>query len=104
MTVRQIGVTAMRDPATGAFLPSVPLYINAEDSGRLPEAMSYDLRKLASQVEEYRKESARLEAEAKARKEARKHGRQKKARSSEPEDLQSADARGRDLPDGISPV
>ena len=25
----QIGVTAARDPATGAFLPAVPLYIEA---------------------------------------------------------------------------
>ena len=27
----QVGVTAMRDPITGGFLPSVPLYIRAED-------------------------------------------------------------------------
>lgn len=27
----QIGVTAARDPATGDFLPAVPLYIKAED-------------------------------------------------------------------------
>lgn len=27
----QIGVTALRDPTTGDFLPSVPLYIRAED-------------------------------------------------------------------------
>ncbi|MBR3741105.1 MAG: hypothetical protein IKQ80_07540 [Clostridia bacterium] len=26
----QIGVTALRDPATGEFLPAVPLYIKAE--------------------------------------------------------------------------
>ena len=26
----QIGVTALRDPATGDFLPAVPLYIRAE--------------------------------------------------------------------------
>ena len=26
----QIGVTALRDPATGDFLPAVPLYIKAE--------------------------------------------------------------------------
>ena len=28
----QIGVTAARDPATGAFLPAVPLYIEATDA------------------------------------------------------------------------
>lgn len=27
----QVGVTALRDPATGEFLPAVPLYIKAED-------------------------------------------------------------------------
>lgn len=27
----QIGVTALRDHATGNFLPAVPLYIKAED-------------------------------------------------------------------------
>lgn len=27
----QVGVTAMRDPATGDYLPAVPLYIRAED-------------------------------------------------------------------------
>ena len=27
----QIGVTALRDPATGDFLPAVPLYIKAEE-------------------------------------------------------------------------
>lgn len=27
----QVGVTAMREPTTGAFLPAVPLYIKAED-------------------------------------------------------------------------
>lgn len=26
----QVGVTALRDPATGEFLPAVPLYIKAE--------------------------------------------------------------------------
>lgn len=29
----QIGVTAMRDPLTGGFLPSIPLYVRAEDVG-----------------------------------------------------------------------
>lgn len=38
----QIGVTAMRDPATGEFLPAVPLYIKAEDGAEEAE------KKLAS--------------------------------------------------------
>ena len=31
----QIGVTALRDPATGDFLPAVPLYIKAEDGAEV---------------------------------------------------------------------
>lgn len=27
----EVGLTALRDPATGDFLPAVPLYIRAED-------------------------------------------------------------------------
>ena len=30
----QVGSTAMRDPATGDFLPAVPLYVRAEDRER----------------------------------------------------------------------
>lgn len=33
----QIGVTALRDPATGDFLPAVPLYIKAEDNAEEAE-------------------------------------------------------------------
>ncbi len=33
----QVGVTALRDPATGDFLPAVPLYIKADDSARAGE-------------------------------------------------------------------
>lgn len=28
----QVGVTALRDPATGGYLPAVPLYIKADES------------------------------------------------------------------------
>ena len=28
----QVGVTALRDPSTGGYLPAVPLYINADES------------------------------------------------------------------------
>ena len=46
----QVGVTALRDPATGGFLPAVPLYIKAE--GNAPEAeekLIEDLGKLFAQ-------------------------------------------------------
>lgn len=33
----QVGITAMRNPATGEFLPAVPLYIKAEDSAEAAE-------------------------------------------------------------------
>ena len=33
----QIGYTALRHPGTGEFLPAVPLYIQADDSGRAAE-------------------------------------------------------------------
>ena len=33
----QVGVTALRDPATGDFLPAVPLYIKAEDGAEEAE-------------------------------------------------------------------
>ena len=33
----QVGVTALRDPATGGFLPSVPLYIKADDAAKEAE-------------------------------------------------------------------
>lgn len=31
----QIGVTAMRDPLTGGFLPAVPLYVRGEDAPKI---------------------------------------------------------------------
>ena len=37
----QIGVTAMRDPATGGFLPSVPLYIKADDAAKEAEQQMF---------------------------------------------------------------
>ena len=50
----QIGMTALRDPATGDFLPSVPLYIREEDRSAAAEPLEYDLKKLfAGKMEEY---------------------------------------------------
>lgn len=37
----QIGVTAMRDSATGGFLPSVPLYIKADDAAKEVEQQMF---------------------------------------------------------------
>lgn len=43
----QVGVTAMRDPKTGDFLPAVPLYVKAEDVGEdAEEKMIEDFAKL----------------------------------------------------------
>ena len=33
----QVGVTALRDPMTGGYLPAVPLYIKADETARLSE-------------------------------------------------------------------
>lgn len=38
----QIGVTALRDPGTGAFLPAVPLYIRDEDGAAAGEQKLID--------------------------------------------------------------
>lgn len=43
----QVGVTAMRDPATGEFLPAVPLYIKAEENAaETEEIVIRDIGKL----------------------------------------------------------
>ncbi|MBQ6256244.1 MAG: hypothetical protein IJI53_04535 [Clostridia bacterium] len=38
----QIGFTALRDPATGGYLPAVPLYIKAEDGAEEAEQKVID--------------------------------------------------------------
>lgn len=38
----QVGVTAMRDPATGGYLPAVPLYIKATEEARESEQALID--------------------------------------------------------------
>jgi len=51
----QIGVTALRDPATGGFLPAVPLYIKADEAAEEAERqMIADLAKvLARKMKTY---------------------------------------------------
>lgn len=46
----QVGVTALRDPATGEFLPAVPLFIKAEDgAAESAEGLSQDIGKLLAE-------------------------------------------------------
>lgn len=51
----QIGITALRDPATGGFLPAVPLYIETTESASLAEqAMTKDIgRVFAARMKQY---------------------------------------------------
>ena len=64
----QIGVTSMRDPVTGDFLPAVPIYIRAEDQGTVAETLDGDLKALlAGKMERYRQEKARAEKTKKDR-------------------------------------
>lgn len=41
-TYIQVGVTALRDPKTGDFLPAVPLYILADEEAEASEAKLID--------------------------------------------------------------
>lgn len=52
----QIGVTALRDPATGEFLPAVPMYIKDEDGAKeSAEQLTEDIGKLlAARMRRYR--------------------------------------------------
>ncbi len=54
----QVGVTALRDPATGGFLPAVPLYIKAEDGAEeAEEKLIQDIGKLmAERIRRYKDE------------------------------------------------
>ena len=51
-----VGVTALRDPATGEFLPAVPLYIKAEDGAEeAEEKLIEDIGKLmAERIRRYK--------------------------------------------------
>lgn len=54
-TYIQVGVTALRDPTTGGFLPAVPLYIKAKGSAEeAEEQLIHDIGKLlAHRMKEY---------------------------------------------------
>lgn len=52
----QVGVTALRDPLTGEFLPSVPLYVERTDleAGPVPKIDLFDIGTvLAGKMREY---------------------------------------------------
>ena len=56
----QIGTTALRDPRTGEFLESVPLFVKAEDAGKCQSVVisGEDLaRTLADKFGDYLKQS-----------------------------------------------
>ena len=52
----QVGVTALRDPASGEFLPAIPLYIKAEDGAEeAEEKLIEDIGKLmAERIRRYK--------------------------------------------------
>ena len=52
----QIGVTALRDPKTGGYLPAVPMYIRADDGAKAAQAeLVQDIGKLlADRMRRYR--------------------------------------------------
>lgn len=58
----QIGVTALRNPANGEFLPAVPLYIKAEDGAEeAEEKLVQDIGKLLAQRMRQYKEKCEAE-------------------------------------------
>ena len=72
----QVGFTALRDPATGGFLPAVPLYIEATSEAKAAEgAMIKDIsRVLADKMKQYIESGGLIEKPA-TRRNARKAGR-----------------------------
>lgn len=56
----QIGVTALRDPKTGEYLPAVPLYIEASEGSKAEEAvLIQDVGRLfADRMRRYKAECA----------------------------------------------
>ena len=57
----QVGATAMRDPITGDFLPSVPLYVRADDQKTVDAPVFDDaaIRMLADKWKQYVQASRR---------------------------------------------
>jgi hypothetical protein len=50
----QVGVTAARDPKTGACLPTVPIYREAQNEQQTAEILPFDVGKLfAEKMRQY---------------------------------------------------
>ncbi len=60
----QVGVTALRDPVTGKFLPAVPLFIREEDAKRpeMPRSDGGLMKELSAKMKEYHAGLMKLEA------------------------------------------
>ena len=58
----QVGVTALRDPVTGEFLPAVPLFIREEDAKRpeMPRSDGGLMAELSKKMKEYASRAAAL--------------------------------------------
>ena len=58
----QMGVTALRDPVTGEFLPAVPLFIREEDAKRpeMPRSDGGLMAELSKKMKEYATGAAAL--------------------------------------------
>jgi hypothetical protein len=62
----QIGTTALRDPATGDFLPAVPMFIRKEDSAKVAALDTYPIASvLAEKFRQYKSESKKARKEVK---------------------------------------
>ena len=59
----QVGTAAMRDPLTGDFMQSVPLYIRKEDQGKVEMPVFDDslFREMANKFRQYKKECRKEE-------------------------------------------
>ena len=58
----QVGVTALRDPVTGEFLPAVPLFIREEDAKNpaFPHTDGGLMKELSAKMKEYASRAAAL--------------------------------------------
>lgn len=70
----QVGITALRDPATGGFLPAVPLYIEATEAATEAEtAMIKDIGKVfADKMRQYVEGGGMIEKAGAGKKAAKK--------------------------------
>jgi len=69
----QVGVMAMRDPMTGGFLPSVPLYVREEDAGKVETPVFDDslIQGLMEKYKAYKKEERKARKKTAQKEESR---------------------------------